>query len=258
MRSLLFTTLANKQCYRTHLSHPQFTSSNMKTLSILSIALLPGSLAFSAASPSIELRSSEIDTAKAFEESTFPIKPDDLILRAKELLSPKINLGIDDGGACLAENFEFVAAVVGPLGKEEYLNALKGFKLQDNFDITQNLFGFTVSPIQPNRVYFFSHQTAKLVNDFMGAKPEDVKTDLILPPQVHHIDLDETGKMTEFGFYTVDRRFGNTGGLGGAFGYFYGVGKPLPIPECQPYKPSFQFRTLNWIGKLGRMISGKK
>ena len=33
---------------------------------------------------------------------------------------------------------------------------------------------------------------------------------------------------TTIGFYTVDRRQGNTGGLGGAFGYFYGTGNPLP------------------------------
>ena len=42
----------------------------------------------------------------------------------------------------------------------------------------------------------------------------------------------------------------NTGGLGGAFGYFYGVGKPLPIPECQPYKPSMRFRLLNALGRF--------
>ena len=35
-----------------------------------------------------------------------------------------------------------------------------------------------------------------------------------------------------------------TGGLGGAFGYFYGVGNPLPIPECQPYRKSWQFSLL--------------
>lgn len=50
--------------------------------------------------------------------------------------------------------------------------------------------------------------------------------------------------------YVLDRRLGNTGGLGGAFGYFYGTGNALPIPECQPYKKSIQFRLLSWIGNV--------
>jgi hypothetical protein len=72
------------------------------------------------------------------------------------------------------------------------------------------------------------------------------------------VDFDANEQITEFGFYTVDRRHGNTGGLGGAFGYFYGVGKPLPIPECRPYKPSLQFRFLNFVGRMGRKLIGKK
>jgi hypothetical protein len=227
----------------------------MKTISItLSVlALIAQSSAFSAPAATFE-----VDTGKAFASSTFPIQPDDLIARAKQVLGPEINLGINDGGACLADDFAFVAAVVGPLGKDEYLNALKSFKLQDSFDIQQNMFGFTVSPLQPNRVYFFSHQVAKLKDTFMGVKPEDVKADLVLPPQCHHLDFNENKMIREFGFYTVDRRYGHTGGLGGAFGYFYGVGKPLPIPECQPYKPSLKFRLLNFVGRIGQKLKGDK
>jgi hypothetical protein len=228
----------------------------MKTTSITfsAMALIAQSSAFSGAAAA----TFEVDIDKAFAASTFPIKPDGLIARAKEVLGPEINLGISDGGACLADDFTFVAAVVGPIGKDEYLKALGSFKLQDSFDINQNMFGFTVSPVQPNRVYFFSHQVAKLKDTFMGVKPEDHKEELVLPPQVHHIDFDVEGMISEFGFYTVDRRYGNTGGLGGAFGYFYGVGKPLPIPECQPYKPSFRFRFLNLLGRIGSKLSKLK
>jgi len=198
-----------------------------------------------------------VDSDKAFAESTFPIKPDDLLIRAREVMSPEINLGMADGGECLAEDFEFVAAVVGPIGKEETLKALGNFKLQENFDITPNTFGLTVSPVQPNRVYYFTQQTATHIKEFMGAKPENSKEGLVLPPQCHHIDFNEDGKIKEFGFYTVDRRYGNTGGLGGAFGYFYGVGRPLPIPECQPYKPSKRFRLLGVIGKVQSFFAKK-
>ena len=93
----------------------------------------------------------------------------------------------------------------------------------------------------------------------MGAKPEDTKDGgvLTLPPQVFHMDFNEDGRIKEFGFYTADRRQGNTGGLGGAFAYFWGVNRPLPIRECQPYKPSFRFRMLNLLGRLGKKFSKK-
>ena len=48
--------------------------------------------------------------------------------------------------------------------------------------------------------------------------------------------------------YVLDRRIGNTGGLGGAFGYFCGVDQGLPIPECKPFKRSWQFSLLGWVG----------
>jgi len=114
-----------------------------------------------------------------------------------------------------------------------------------------------------NRVWFFNRQTGTHIAPFLGAEPKkaddkDVaKNELVLPPQCYHIDFDDELKMKEFGFYTVDRRQGNTGGLGGAFAYMYGVGKPLPIPECQPFKRSFRFRLLSFVGGLAQKF-GKK
>ena len=224
----------------------------------LSTLILVPTATWAFSSPTPPPSSYEINVEKAFEESTFPIKPDDLIARAKEVAGPEIGIGTKDGGACLADDFQFCAAVVGPLPKEGFLDALGSFKLEDSFDIGQNFFGFTVSPVQPNRVYWFSNQVAKPIAPFLGVKPEDVKEDLVLPPQVLHLDFDEDGKVKEFGFYTVDRQYGNTGGLGGAFGYFYGVGRPLPIPEAHPFKPSLRFRMLNLIGSLLRKLSKKK
>merc|ERR1712094_13477 len=74
-----------------------------------------------------------VDEEALFLASDFPIKPEDLIARAKEVLTAGI--GTKDEGACLAEGFEFCAPVVGPLPKEEYLKALGNFKLEDSFDI---------------------------------------------------------------------------------------------------------------------------
>ena len=136
-----------------------------------------------------------IDEVEAFSKSTFPIAPDNLIARAKEVLGPEIGIGTKDGGACLAEDFQFCAAVVGPIPKEEYLNALGTFKLEDSFEIQQNLFGFTVDPMQPNRVWYFDRQTAKHVDTFNGV--EATGKELEMPPQVFHIDFNKDGKIKE-------------------------------------------------------------
>lgn len=200
----------------------------------------------------------EVDAQTEFDKSSFPIKPEDLIKRAKEVLSPSIGIGTKDDGACIADDFEFCAAVVGPLPKEEYLAALKSFSLEDSWELTQNYFGFTVDPLQTNRVWFFTRQMAKQIAPFMGVDVDASKEDLTMPPQLLHMDFNGDGKVREFGFYTADRRQGNTGGLGGAFGFFYGVGKPLPIPECRPFKRSWQFRTFNAVSRLGSKLSNMK
>jgi hypothetical protein len=40
----------------------------------------------------------------------------------------------------------------------------------------------------------------------------------------------------------MDRRLGNTGGLGGVFAVFYGIGKALPFPEAQPWQMSKRYQ----------------
>mmetsp|Transcript_6149 Transcript_6149/g.7557 ORF Transcript_6149/g.7557 Transcript_6149/m.7557 type:complete len:249 (+) Transcript_6149:26-772(+) len=196
-----------------------------------------------------------LDEEAMLAESTFPIKPDDLMKRVKYILSDECGIGTKDGGECLAEDFEFAAAVIGPIGREEYLGALGNFSLEDAFDITSNFFGMTVDPMQPNRVWFFNRVRGIHKAEFMGAEPTG--KEIVYPPQTLHMDLNEDGKVKEFGFYTVDRRQGNTGGLGGAFGFMYGVGKPLPIPECQPFKRSYRFRLLNFVGGLAQKLAKK-
>jgi len=188
--------------------------------------------------------------------SSFPIEANDMIDRVKFILSDECGVGTKDGGACLAEDFEFCAAVVGPIGKEAYLGALDNFSLEDSFDLSPSYFGFTVDPIQPSRVWFFNRNKGIHTGEFMGAAPTG--KEFVYPPEVFHIDLNADGKMKEIGFYTADRRQGNTGGLGGAFGFMWGVGKPLPIRECRPFKPSFRYRLLNKVGTLASKLKKKK
>jgi len=193
----------------------------------------------------------EVDEEAMLAASTFPIGPPALIARAKEVL--EAGVGTKDDGACLAPDFEFCAAVVGPLGRKEYLNALGTFKLEEAFpDINPQYYGFRVDPFEPHRVWFHSRSTATHTGPLMGKSPTGKQ--LTLPPQLFHLDFNEEGLLREIGFYVVDRRQGNTGGLGGAFAYFYGTGNPLPIPECQPYTPSKRFRLLNFVGRLGARL----
>jgi hypothetical protein len=180
----------------------------------------------------------DLNTQSLLADSTFSIKPDDLIARAKQVLGKEIGLGLKDGGECLAESFAFCAPVVGPIDRDAFIQALTSFDLETAFDLEQQYFGWNVDPLQPNRVWYFNRQKATHVNTFQGVEATGKK--LELPPQCYHMDFEESGKVTEFGFYTVDRQQGNTGGLGGAFAFFYGVGKPLPFPEGRPYQMSWQ------------------
>jgi hypothetical protein len=183
---------------------------------------------------------------------------EELISRAKEILDKKINLGIADEGNCLAEDFKFFGAVVGPLNKKDYLKAIHyGYKqLDEALEMNEKIFGFHGDPEFPNRVWFMTRQTA-LHNKgpLNGAKPTGKM--LVLPPQSMYLEFDDDLRVREYGLYTADRNHGNTGGLGGLLGYYYGVGKPVPYPEGKPFKPSLAFSLFNFLGKIAVGISSK-
>ena len=193
-----------------------------------------------------------VDEAELLSKSTFAIKPDDLVRLTKKVLLTGV--GLEDESV-LANNFEFCAPFVGPLKKEEYVNALKGFKLLEAFPDMDNQFHFIrVDPFEHNRVWWHSRSKATHTGGPLLGKAATGKA-LQLPPQANSFRFNEQGQVEEVTVgYVLDRRSGNTGGLGGAFGYFYGVGNPLPIPECQPYKKSWQFSLLGKIGELGKIL----
>lgn len=113
-------------------------------------------------------------------------------------------------------------------------------------------------PEYPNRIWFMTRQQARHTKGpFAGAEPSGET--LVLPPQAMHLDFDENLKVIEYGLYTVDRNQGNTGGLGGLLGYFYGVGRPIPYPEGRPYKMSWQMWLVNkTIAKFPSQSKGLK
>ena len=184
----------------------------------------------------------------------FPYTPDQLVDMAKDFYHPDVLVGLADGGACLAEDFEFCGSVVGPVGKEGYIQALTGFGLDKSFDIVGNIYGFYADPLQPGRVWYLNRSRARQIAPFLGAAPTEKEIEF--PPQMNFLDFNQFGKVKQHGFYTIDRRQGNTGGLGGAYGYMYAVGRTPPFPEARPFKPSFRYRAFNFV--LGMIYKLKK
>ena len=195
-----------------------------------------------------------IDEDAALAASTFAIKPDALILLAKDAL--RKGAGVDDP-TILADDFEFCAPVVGPINKDEYIDALTNFDLLSAFPDMDNRFhNIRVDPFEHNRVWWSTRSVATHTGSLLGKEPSGKRVEL--PPQTNSFRFDSSGKIREVTVgYVLDRRQGNTGGLGGAFGYFWAVGQPLPIPECQPYKKSMRFRLLGLVGSIAKKFSAK-
>ena len=210
---------------------------------------------------------SEEDEAALLAKSTFPIAPDDLILKCKDVIIAQS--GIQDGSideSIYADDFRFCAPFVGGptpaapgdpmpgLDKAAYLSALRGFDLLTAFpDMNNQYHRFYVDPFEPNRVWFQTRCFATHTGELLG-KPATGKK-LELPPQSFSMVFNEQGQVKVFNVgYVVDRTVGNTGGLGGAFGFFWATGNALPFPECEPFKGSLQLRGLGLLQKLQKML----
>lgn len=155
----------------------------------------------------------------------------------------------------LASSFQFIAPVVGPLSKEQYLNAVGSFGLKNAFsDAEENIFGLTVDPVVDNCVWFMSR--FKATNDGPLAGQPATGKRVELPPTQSSVTFDSTGRITKFTTgYPCDRTQGNSGGMSALFGILYAVGRPLPFREAQPYTPSLRFRIFQKIGPLLQKLS---
>lgn len=194
------------------------------------------------AMPEVELPGEVTDAecAAMVAANGFPIAPDDLIAKAKAVV--KANNGCDDPDL-LAESFQFVAPVVGPIGKSEFTEAFASFKLSDAFpDLKGNFYNFHVDPFEPGRVWFMTRSVGTHTGVLAGAvQPTGIKVES--PPQAASLKFDADGKCTQLtAGYVLDKTIGNTGGLGGVFGIIYAVAPNLlPFPEAQPWEKSWQY-----------------
>lgn len=217
-----------------------------------------------------EAEDSEVDEkVKAFEEaniideaamlagSDFPIKPEQLIQLAKVYLA--YGQGVEKP-ELLAEDFEFAGPVVGPLGKEQYLKAVGGFDFKSAFpDSNPEFHHFRVDPFEPNRVWMTARGFG--TNTEAGSNPlfsTATGKKYVNPPQACSLRFNADGLVDQYTIgYVMDRRIGNTGGLGGIYGILYAIGKPLPFPEARPWKMSLRYKLFQKLGNFLQSLQKK-
>merc|ERR1712203_254049 len=157
----------------------------------------------------------------------------------------------------LSNDFQFVAPIIGPLGKHEFLRAFGSFKVKDALpDLADNSW-FQVDPLEPNRVWFFSRATGTHTGTLQfGAGVPATGKAVRMPPQAQSMLFDEQGKCYTLTVgYAMDKRIGNTEGLGAMFAFMKGIGKPLPFPEAQRlYTPSLRFEAFERIAKTAEAL----
>jgi len=180
------------------------------------------------------------DEAALLQQSTFPIPPDDLIALAKAFTAAQLaGTAAGEGGPdWFADDFRFVAPVVGPFDKQLFVDSLKSFDLKTAFpEMSSNYHHWRVCPFEPNRVWYSIKYTGVNTGPVLGQPATMRKVES--PIQAHSITFNEKGEVAKFTIgYVLDKETGNTGGLGGVFGLFYAIGYALPFPEAQPYSPS--------------------
>lgn len=179
--------------------------------------------------------------------------PDELITIAKRFLVSSKGLGGDP--EMLAESFQFEGPVVGPLPKDAFVKAIGSVDFDTAFpNWTPQFYGFFVDPLEKeaNRVWYTARGFGVNEGPLLPFAPLPTGNKVENPPQVCSITIDhETGLITRYTIgYVTDRSVGNTGGLGGLYGILYALGKPLPFPEAQPWKQSWQYSFFQKIGSL--------
>jgi len=188
------------------------------------------------------------------EAPEFPLKKDKLVELSKALIETRFGTTKPE---LLAENFHFRFPIV-ELDKERFTEAFASFKLDDAFpDMVNDYYGFRMDPYIPGRIWFDTQgkgtHTGRFGGPFSYISP--TQKEVMLPPQALSFTFNQEGLLTYFtGGYVIDRRLGNTGGLGGVFGIMHAIGKTLPFPEAKPFSLSYRYRLFLFLETAGRAI----
>jgi len=154
-----------------------------------------------------------------------------------------------DDPSLLADDFQFVFPVVGPLTKTQFIEAFSKFKVREAFPTSvANFYNFNVDPLEPNRIWMFSRGAYEHLGtlNLGAAKFPATNKRVNLPPQCFSMSFDEHGKCYKLtGGYVVDRAVGDSNGLGGMFGIVHALGlTKIPMPEGQPWKRSLMWEAI--------------
>merc|ERR1711879_433450 len=194
-----------------------------------------------------------VDESAMLSQSTFPIKEEKLIELTKAFLAA--NNGVE-APELVAEDFKFIAPVVGPLGKQEFIKAFGSFNLKEAFpDFKTNAHHFRVDPFEPNRVWFTTRGMGTHTGTIGSFNVPATNIKVVTPPQANSCKFNESGECDQLTVgYVMDKNQGNTGGLGGVFGILYAIGKPLPFPECKPWTASWQFKAFQVFSRIAQQV----
>jgi len=147
-------------------------------------------------------------------------------------------LAADNGASdpdLLDSSFTFCGPFVGPLKKDFFVKAFSNFNLKGAFpDLNAEYSNFRVDPFDPYRVWVDARGSGTNTGSSLAGKPPTGKR-FESPPEAASLTFDDDGFCTRLtGGAVMDSSLGNTGGLGGVYGIFYGIGSPLPDIVSRP------------------------
>lgn len=150
----------------------------------------------------------------------------------------------------LSDDFVFRGPVIGPLGKDDYVDVLEYFSVYKAIpDIEPNCWGFSVDPQDPYRVWFFLRATGTYqqpLGGFLGniASPPPDSREYHGSPEAWSLTFDEERKVQYISAgYVVDLfdQKATTGGKGLTFGILATLGLLLPSGSGSPILQAIQY-----------------
>lgn len=157
----------------------------------------------------------------------------------------------------LSDDFIFRGPVIGPLCKQDFVETLTSVGsvdkagLSDAFpDLEANMFGFSVDPIEPGRVWYFTRPRGTFLGPFdhpVKGRIEPTGAPYIAPPEARSIIIDANGKIKYQSVGYVTDRFTDdtTGGRGAVFGMYAVMGEELDDTIGSPFMVFLQ-----WLSTL--------
>mmetsp|Transcript_20688 Transcript_20688/g.20031 ORF Transcript_20688/g.20031 Transcript_20688/m.20031 type:complete len:256 (-) Transcript_20688:354-1121(-) len=172
--------------------------------------------------------------------------PNDLISRAKDILYNKSGFYSSSDPTLFSEEFVFRGPNIGPLNKKDYFQTMTAFGISKAIpDINPNAWGYSIDPIDPNRVWFMVRNTGTFTGDAIAPGSLNYKSNgskLQGCPETFSLTFDDQQKVKYLSVgYVADRFQGNTKGKGAAVGIFMATG--LPFPPIGKVQSFFQ-----WFG----------